>query len=110
MRNHLRNWGALYILAVLFLGSWALQLINQVDQVTQEAKAHGEQFLWSDFWPEFWSATFENWQSEFLQLMVQAFLVASYVGQRKTFNADFSADKDDVKEINAKLDRLLGGR
>ncbi len=32
----------------------------------------------SEFWPEFWSATFENWQSEWLQLAMQALLIAGF--------------------------------
>jgi hypothetical protein len=107
--KHLRNWGAVWILAALFLGSWVGQFYTQLDAVTQDAKAHGERFLWADFWPQFWSATFENWQSEFLQLGVQAVLIASVL-QRFTFNADFGADKDDVERIEAKLDTLLGDR
>lgn len=110
MKQHFKNWGAVWILTFLFLASWLLQLVNQVDEVTQAAKEHNQQFLWGDFWPQFFSATFENWQSEFLQLAVQALLVASYIGQNRTFNADFSADKDDVKELNRKLDALLAER
>ena len=31
-----------------------------------------------DFWPQFWSSTFENWQSEWLQLTTQALLISAF--------------------------------
>jgi len=37
-----------------------------------EAEQHGQAFTWWDFFPQFFSSTFENWQSEFLQLVWQA--------------------------------------
>lgn len=57
---HFRRYGFFYILVVAFLVSWMGQLIAQWDLI---------QFLG---WSQFWSATFENWQSEFLQLAIQA--------------------------------------
>lgn len=107
--SHFRRWGAVWILVALFLGSWLGQFFNQLDEVTQEAKTHGEQFLWADFWPQFFSATFENWQSEFLQLAFQAVLVASFY-QRHLFRADFSADKDDVDKILVAIGELRRSR
>jgi hypothetical protein len=102
--KHFRQWGAVWILALMFLGSWIGQFFAQLDEVTQEAKVHGEAFLWADFWPQFWSATFENWQSEFLQLAFQTVLIAS-VFQRFVFRADFSADKEDVERILRAIER-----
>lgn len=32
----------------------------------------------SDFWPQFMSSTFENWQSEWLQLTAQAILISGF--------------------------------
>ena len=31
-----------------------------------------------DFWPQFWLSTFENWQSEWLQLTTQALLISAF--------------------------------
>jgi hypothetical protein len=103
--KHFRRWGAVWILALLFLGSWLAQFISQLQEVTKDAAEHGQEFTWSDFWPQFFSSTFENWQSEFLQLAVQALLIASYVGQKRFFRADSSADKDDVREILQAIER-----
>ncbi len=38
--------------------------MSQLETVKQQSEQHGQQFHMSEFWPEFWSATFENWQSE----------------------------------------------
>lgn len=100
--KHLKRWGAVYILLIVFLGSWFGQLITQVIEYKNNAKTHGEPTKWAEFWPEFWAATFENWQSEFLQLAVQAVLIASILG-RKVFQADDGADKEDVEKILAAI-------
>jgi hypothetical protein len=71
----LKNWGALFILLVFFLASWAGQLATQMEVEKEEAAQHGQQFSMEEFWPKFWSSTLENWQSEWLQLAAQAFLV-----------------------------------
>jgi hypothetical protein len=39
---------------------------------SNEAQQHGQSFAWADFFPQFFESTFENWQSEFLQLVWQA--------------------------------------
>jgi hypothetical protein len=48
----------------------------------------------------FLSSTFENWQSEFLQLAVQALVVVGAAGRV------FRVSKDDSEEIKARLDRM----
>jgi hypothetical protein len=103
--KHMKRWGAIWILAALFLGSWIAQFFTQLAEVRGDAQTHGEKFMWSDFWPQFFSATFENWQSEFLQLAVQGLLIASLIGQKKFFNADGGADKEDVQKILDAIER-----
>lgn len=73
-----RNWGAVIILAVFFVTSWGGQFVNQLTVEKQQAEAHGQQFEMSDFWPQFMSSTFENWQSEWLQLTAQAILISGF--------------------------------
>ena len=46
--------------------------------VKQEDKQHGQEFKMSEYWPQFWSSTFENWQSEWLQLATQALLIGAF--------------------------------
>lgn len=88
-RRHLRRWGAAYILAVLFLGSWIGQAVAQKGEIAE----HG--------WSVFWSATFENWQSEWFQLLLQAVML---LGMKHWI---FKADAEDLERIEGKLDRVL---
>ena len=73
-----RRWTAVIILFVFFFLSWGGQLVFQMEEVKQQSEQHGQQFQMNEFWPEFLSATFENWQSEWLQLATQALLIAAF--------------------------------
>jgi hypothetical protein len=90
----------------LFLLTWIAQLVVQWLQFREDQRTHGErpEFWSTDFWVEFGQATFENWQSEFLQL--GAFVIASayfvYKGS--------SESPDSSERMEAKLDRLLAER
>lgn len=72
-----RRWTAVFILIVFFFLSWGGQYVTQLEVAKQQSEQHGQEFQMSEFWPEFWAATFENWQSEWLQLMTQAILIAA---------------------------------
>jgi hypothetical protein len=74
----LRNWGAVFILAVFFLGSWFGQFASQLQVQMNESAQHGQAFSMEEFWPQFWASTFENWQSEWLQLTTQALLISGF--------------------------------
>lgn len=91
-RRHLRRWGAVYILAALFVGSWAGQAIAMQPAIAEQG------------WSEFWAATFENWQSEYLQLVLQAVLL---LGAKHWL---FQVDAEDLERVEAKIDRLLEQR
>jgi hypothetical protein len=73
-----RRWAGVMILVMFFILSWSGQLVSQLAAERQQAEQHGQQFQMSEFWPHFWSATFENWQSEWLQLTTQAIIVAGF--------------------------------
>jgi hypothetical protein len=92
------------ITVVLFLLSWAGQFFFQMAQVANEAQQHGQPFQWSDFLPEFFSATFENWQSEFLQLVWQA------AGLSFLYYWGSSQSREGDDRVEAKLDALLRER
>ena len=101
MRCHLRRWGAAYLLLLLFLGSWIGQLFTQLAHVADEQRSRGQPFEWTGFLNQFWSSTFENWQSEWLQLLVQAVVL---LGMKHLI---FKADAEDMERLEAKVDRLL---
>ena len=89
------------ITGLLFLLSWTGQFISQVITERNEARQHGEGFQWSEFFPQFFASTFENWQSEFLQLVWQA------AGLALLFHWGSSQSKESDERVEAKLDRLL---
>lgn len=100
MKRHLQHWGAAYILAVFFLGSWFGQYLMGWDAFAQEQASHGEPATRADYLAHFWQATFENWQSEWFQLFVQAVLLLGlghYV---------FKADKADMEDVQRRLERI----
>jgi hypothetical protein len=72
------RWASLIILIVLFFGSWTGQFFNQMQVVKLDAAEHHQTFAMSDFWPHFWESTFENWQSEWLQLFTQGLIIAGF--------------------------------
>jgi hypothetical protein len=72
--------------------------------VSNEAAEHGSSFSWPEFWPQFFSATFENWQSEFLQLVWQA------AGLSLFYFWGSSQSKEGDERVEAKIDRLLAER
>jgi hypothetical protein len=98
--SHLRKWGAAYLLAALFVASWAGQFISMLIEVGNDARAHGQAFEMSEFWPQFWAATFENWQSEWLQLLAQA---AILLGLKHVL---FKADAQDMEQVQLDLTEI----
>ncbi|HEX2091185.1 MAG TPA: DUF6766 family protein [Longimicrobiaceae bacterium] len=81
-RSGLRNHTLSIVATVLFLLTLAGQSIAGHREYNQEQKEHGEpgvsytQYLTS---PHFGEATFENWESEFLQMAMFIFLTAFLV-------------------------------
>lgn len=102
MRNKrpLGDYGLSLILGVLFLLSWFGQFVAQVVEAGNEATAHGQAFSWPEFWPAFWQSTFENWQSEFLQLFSFVVLATYFV------HRDSPQSRDGDDEMKAQLNRI----
>jgi hypothetical protein len=62
------NFGLSIAFLTLFLISWIAQAVAEWGTFVQEEQAHGETPALPDFFVQFGQSTFENWQSEFLQL------------------------------------------
>jgi len=92
------------VTGALFLFSWLGQFFSQLAVVSNEASDHGQQFSWSEFFPQFLASTFENWQSEFLQLVWQAAGLALF------YFWGSSQSRESDERIEAKLDALLSER
>ena len=113
MRALMRDYGLGVVLAALFVLSWIVQsLAGWVDFVAEQ-QAHGEQamlfgdsgYVWH--WLE---GTFENWQSEFLQLFTMVVLTAFLVHK----GSSESKDSDDelmlhIVAIRDELEELRKG-
>lgn len=89
------------VTSVLFLASWAGQFVFQAIEFGADARAHGDVFAWADFLPAFFAATFENWQSEALQIIWQVAGLAWF------YHWGSTQSREGEQRIEAKLDRLL---
>jgi hypothetical protein len=98
--SHFKRWGAAYLLLGLFIASWVGQFITMLIEVGNEARQHGQAFQFNEFLPQFWSATFENWQSEWLQLLVQAVVL---LGMKHVL---FKADAQDMEQVQLDLTEI----
>jgi len=94
VKQFLRDYGLGVVLALLFLGSWILQTLTGWVEFAAEQQSHGEaaQVFGPSgyFWP-WMAATFENWQSEFLQLFTMVVLTAFLIHK----GSSESKDSDD---------------
>ena len=98
-----RNYNLSIVLAIMFLVSWALQTWMGWAQFSAEQQAHGQVaevfgpdgYIWA--WGQ---ATFENWQSEFLQLLTFVVLT-SFLIHRGSHES-----KDSDEEMRRAIDRI----
>jgi hypothetical protein len=87
-RYPLGDHGLGFVLLGMFLASWAGQALFQVG-------------VENESWSAFWASTFENWQSEALQLLTFMALTSVLIFKE----SPESRDSDD--ELEAKVDELL---
>jgi hypothetical protein len=106
----LRNYSLSIVLALLFVLSWLLQTGSGWAEFAAEQQAHGQAAqLFGDsgyIWP--WlQATFENWQSEFLQLFTMVVLVSFLIHRGSQESKDSDAEmKAMLEEIEERLLRV----
>lgn len=98
--KHFRRWGAVYLLLLLFAGSWLGQFLTQLSEFRSDQAMHGEPFVRADFLVQFFASTFENWQSEWFQLIFQAILL---LGAKHWL---FQADAEDMERMERKIDAM----
>jgi hypothetical protein len=98
--SHLRRWGALYILAVLFVASLVGQWFTQLAEYTADQAEHGQPFEWSGYLSSFSAEMFANWQSEWLQLFTQALLISAFS------HVLFRKGDEDRERLERKVDCL----
>ena len=99
-RSVWREFGLGIVLVVLFIVTWVAQAVAQWQTFTDEQLSHGSSPKFGDFLAEFAQSTFENWQSEFLQLFSFVVLAALYIHKGS------AESKDGEEQIQASLRRL----
>jgi len=97
----MKRYAYAWITVLFFLFSIAGHWIFGWYAFVNDAVEHGQQPVFSDFAMELGRDTFENWQSEFLQLLWQVVGLAYflYVGS--------PASKENDDRMEAKIDALL---
>lgn len=102
-----QNYNLSIVLVVLFLSSWLAQWFFQWQEYVNNAKEHNQQAQMQEFIPEFGSATFENWQSEFLQLFTFVVLTTFLVhkGSHESKDSDEKLEQM-VKEMQLDIKKL----
>jgi hypothetical protein len=69
LRRAIYSNSLLIVMTAVFFGAWFAQSVTGWTQFNEEQQAHGEATLsWLSYvgTSDFWEATFQNWQSEFL--------------------------------------------
>jgi hypothetical protein len=103
MKRIWKDYNLSIVLATLFLAAWALQTWTGWVKFADEQQSHGQVAQWlgsSGYVWEWASATMENWQSEFLQLL--AFVVlTSFLIHRGS-----PESKDGDERMEEQLDRI----
>jgi hypothetical protein len=104
------NYGLSITLAALFFISWTLQTWMGWVEFMSEQQSHGQEavafgpdgYVWR--WGQ---ATFENWQSEFLQVFAFIVLTSFLVHRRSHESPDTDYDVEAaLRRIEAKVDAL----
>lgn len=110
MRRVWRDYGLSITLAALFFFSWTLQTWFGWTEFASEQAQHGEQarafgddgYIWR--WGQ---ATFENWQSEFLQVFVFIVLTTFLVHRKSHESPDTDYDTEAaLRRIEARLQAI----
>ena len=103
MKRPLGNYGLGWVLLALFLSSWVVQTWTGWREFQAEQREHGQpaEVFGADGYVWTWSeATFENWQSEFLQLLAMVTLTSFLVFKGS------AESKDSDEEMQAALGRI----
>jgi len=107
-RNLWRDYSLSIVVAALFIGSFLLHTIFGWWQYSADQKSHGDEpTLWGDsgyviYWGEW---TFQNWQSEFLEVLVLIVATAYFIHKGSHESKD---GEDEMKASLARIERRLG--
>jgi hypothetical protein len=94
------NFALSITFAILFFATWVAHAVAEWGVYRQERLAHGEATSLGQYIVEFGQSTFENWQSEFLQLF--SFVVLSAV----LIHRGSAESKDGTDRIESAVRRI----
>lgn len=97
----LKKYAYAWLTLGFFLGSFALHWYFGWRSFVDESLVHGQPPEFSQYFSQMMRDTFENWQSEFLQLLWQV------VGLAYFLYLGSPASKENDDRVEAKLDALL---
>ena len=100
MKKLWKDYNLSIILFSLFILSWFGQLFFQWQEFASDQQAHNQAAQIQEFIPTFLSATFENWQSEFLQLLSMVVLTSFLIHKGS------AESRDSNDEMQAALSRI----
>lgn len=103
MKHLWRNYNLSIVLVVLFVFSWVAQTLTGWQEFASEQAQHGQsaQVFGADGYVWSWGkATFENWQSEFLQLLTMVVLTSFLIHKGS------AESRDSQDEMQRSLDRI----
>ena len=98
------NFGLSLTFLSLFVISWIAQGIAEWGTFVQEQRAHGEAVRFGDFLMTFGQSTFENWQSEFLQLFSFVVFASILIHHGSAESRDGT---DRIEEAVGRIERRL---
>ena len=100
MKKFFRNNGLSITILLLFFGSLAGQMIAGFKNCNEEIREyHGKPFTFGEYLTSghFFEATFENWESEFLQMGIYILLTV-FLYQRGSAESKDPDEKEEVDE------------
>lgn len=100
MKKMWKNYNLSIVLFILFFLSWIAQGFFQWQEYAQTQLTHNQPVEVVGFVSEFLSATFENWQSEFLQLFTFVVLTTFLIHKGS------HESKDSDNEMIARIKRI----
>lgn len=100
MKKFWQEYNLSIVLFGLFLASWIAHAAFNWYEYVFDAEAHNQAIVVSEYLVDFFTRTFENWQSEFLQLFSMVVLTAYLVHKGST------ESKDSQEQMQQSLDRI----
>ena len=108
MKQFWKNYNLSIVLFTMFLVAWVIQTWVGWVEFVDEQKQHGQAAEWLGAGGYLWTwarTTFENWQSEFLQLFCMVVFTAFLIHRGSAESKD---SNDRMEQLLHRIERRLG--